>query len=207
MTLAELLPKRLYHSSRIELWGLALAEADLAPPPLPRGLGIARLAGPDAPAPLRARLAAAMAPAPEAEIRARLAAGRRAYVVEAPAEVVSYGWASLEDEQIAEIEGTIRVRPGEAYVWDCATVPEWRGRGLYPALLRGIARDLAVEGFERLWIAARAENAASLRGFEKAGFVRVARVAYRRVWRWRRTAVRSDPQTPLPRVAASRVVA
>jgi ribosomal protein S18 acetylase RimI-like enzyme len=121
---------------------------------------------------------------------------------------VAYGWVTLGEERIAEVEGTIRVGPGEAYIWDCATLPAWRGRGLYPALLRAIAQDLAAEGLEWVWIAARRENRPSLRGFEKAGYVPMADIDYWRLWRWRRLAVRAEAGAaaacgrPLRRVVA-----
>jgi ribosomal protein S18 acetylase RimI-like enzyme len=202
----ELLPKSLYHASHIEVWGRRLGGEQLAAPLPPRGCTVARL-GADAPATARRRLADAMGPSGAAEIGRRLAAGRRAYVVEGPTGVVSYGWVTLGDEQIAEIEGTIRIPRGDAYIWDCATLPAYRGRGLYPALLAAIARDLAEERLAWAWIAARTENVASLRGFQKAGFRRVADVRYRRLWRWRRTRVRRDAVAQAPAVEPLRVVA
>lgn len=189
--LAGLLPRRLLRASRIVLWGRRL-DAHLEPPDLPPGLAVARVTGRDLGSPRLARLVEAMHPTPLLEIHDRLSSGRRAYAVEAGPSVVAYGWVSLGDEHIAEVEGTIRVGPGEAYIWDCATLPAWRGRGLYPALLRAIARDLAAEGLEWVWIAARRENLPSLRGFEKAGYVPMANVDYWRLWRWRRLAVRPD---------------
>lgn len=209
MILSALVPRRAFHACHIALWGLDLhgerpAGASLAP-----GLAVSRVTGRDpAGASRRRALVAAMRPTSEAEIDARLASGRRAYVVEGPPGVLAYGWVTRGDEDIAEIEGRIRIGPTEAYVWDCATLPAFRGRGLYPALLAAIARELADEGVARVWIAARADNAASLRGLEKAGYRRVADIRYVRLWRWRRLAVRrrtgvAPPVLPHP----SRVVA
>ncbi len=209
MILSALLPRRAFHTCHIELWGRGLAGLDLAPVALPPGLEVARVTEREArDSPRRRRLVEATAPISPAEVDERLAGGRRAYVVEGPPGVLAYGWVTRGDEQIAEIEGRIRIAPGEAYIWDCATLPPFRGRGLYPALLRAIARDLAAEGFERVWVAARADNAPSLRGFEKAGYVHVADIRYLRIWRWRRLTVRSEGVLPPPRVQeAWRIVA
>ncbi|HEX7127173.1 MAG TPA: GNAT family N-acetyltransferase [Thermodesulfobacteriota bacterium] len=190
MILSALLPRRAFHACRIELWGRDLDREPPAAPSLPPGLAVARVTDREpAGSPRRRALVGAMAPTPAAEIDARLATGRRAYVVEGPAGILAYGWVTRGDEEIAEVEGRIRVGPGEAYIWDCATLPAYRGRGLYPALLGAIARDLAADGVTRAWIAARADNAPSLRGLEKAGFQRAADIRYVRLWRWRRLAV------------------
>lgn len=204
MSLSALLPRRAFHACHIELWGLDL-DGDRGPrPALAPGLAVTRVTDREPAGSSRRRaLVAAMRPASEAEVDARLASGRRAYVVEGPPGVLAYGWVTRGDEEIAEIEGRIRVGPSEAYIWDCATLPAFRGRGLYPALLGAIARELVGEGVARVWIAARADNAASLRGLEKAGYRRVADIRYVRLWRWRRMAVRrragvAPPVLPQP---------
>lgn len=211
MILPLLLPRRLVHACRIELWGRRLDEALPEPPPLPAGLEVAVVSDRDPPASARRRaLASAMSPtASAAEVDSRLSAGRRAYVVQGPAGLLAYGWVTLgEEEQIAEVEGRIRMAPGEAYIWDCATLPPFRGRGLYPALLAAIARALAAAGCSSAFIAARADNRPSIRGFEKAGFERLAHVRYLRLWRWRRLTTRLQPAAaPLAARGAQRIVA
>jgi GNAT superfamily N-acetyltransferase len=62
-----------------------------------------------------------------------------------------------------------RLPPGERYLWDFATLPEWRGRGLYPRLLQAIIR-LEDAGGQRLWIGHETGNDASRKGIERAGF-------------------------------------
>lgn len=55
----------------------------------------------------------------------------------------------------------------------CVTDDAYRGRGIYPAVLRAIrARRTDAR---RLWVMAEAENTPSLRGIEKAGFRLVGR--------------------------------
>lgn len=208
MILWSLLPRRAFHACHVELWGASLADWPLAAPRLPPGLEVARVTDRDPPGSAkRSALAAAMAPARPAEVDERLASGRRAYVIQGPPGVVAYGWVTRGEEQIAEVEGRIRVAPDEAYIWDCATLPPFRGLGLYPTLLRAIARDLADEGVAWVWIAARADNAPSLRGFEKAGYLRVADIRYLRLWRWRRLTVQGAGSPPSRLAEARRIVA
>ena len=72
--------------------------------------------------------------------------------------------------------GEWAVREGEAYIHYCETAPEARGHAIYPAALSRIANDTAAQGTRRLFIATEAENPASQRGIERAGFVECARV-------------------------------
>jgi hypothetical protein len=71
-----------------------------------------------------------------------------------------------------------RMEPGEAYSWDCVTLPEYRRKGLFSALINQMARDLQQEGTERIWIGSNLENQPSIRGFEKAGYQPVIRVLF-----------------------------
>lgn len=131
------------------------------PPRLPAlgGLSVARAAD-------RAMLSA-LAGLPPGEVGARLASGHTPYAAFLTGEPVAYGWsASVE----AEIGGFLRFRlpPGERYLWDFATLPHARGRGVYPRLIRAIVRG---EGeAERFWIAHEAGNTASAKGIARAGF-------------------------------------
>jgi hypothetical protein len=52
----------------------------------------------------------------------------------------------------------------------CGTFPCFRGRGLYPATLRQIARHLAAEGTTYIVIHCTDWNTSSKRGIERAGF-------------------------------------
>lgn len=81
---------------------------------------------------------------------------------------VGYGWVGFKSGAIDELFLRFSVPPGNAYLWDFATLPAWRGLGVYPHLIQEIARRLT--DVERFWIAYEAHNTASGRGIEKAGF-------------------------------------
>lgn len=149
-------------------------------------------------------LARAMDASDPQVVRMRLAAGRRCFAAHLAGAIVAYGWVSLGSEQIGELERTMRMPPGEAYIWDCATLPAFRGRGLYTALLRHIVAALRGEGLRRLWIGASLDNTPSIRGFRAAGFRPVLRLVYVRVLNLRYNRLVGDATAPSALVAAAR---
>ena len=58
----------------------------------------------------------------------------------------------------------------EAYIWDCATLPAYRGQRLYPALLIHMLGELRNAGFQRVWIGTDADNLPSQRGVALVAF-------------------------------------
>jgi ribosomal protein S18 acetylase RimI-like enzyme len=109
-----------------------------------------------------------------AVILQRFAAGRHCYVARVAGQLVTYGWVTFDEENIGELGLSIRLKAGEAYIWDCATVPAFRGQRLYPALLTHILRALQAEGLQRVWIGTNRDNLASQIGIVAAGFQPVA---------------------------------
>src|SRR5215469_3367802 len=124
-------------------------------------------------APAGAAEAAALAAAmdlDESEVLARLARGCRVIAAWQGDDVASYCWISVHREHVGEHARDLTLAAGESYVWDCATVPRYRGQGLYRSLLRQIAGTLADEGQRRVWIGAASTNEASNRTFATVGF-------------------------------------
>jgi len=83
----------------------------------------------------------------------RLARGCRCFAAFAGEVVAGYGWLSSHAEWIGEIRLEIRPKPGEAYIWNCLTLPAQRRRGMFRAVIIRISTVLQAEGFTRLWIA------------------------------------------------------
>src|SRR5262245_59347684 len=71
-------------------------------------------------------LAAAMGLADPALVLRRFASGRRCFAAWVAGAIASYGWVSRGRECIGELERPIRLRDGEAYIWECATLPPHR---------------------------------------------------------------------------------
>lgn len=189
-------------------WGLergAVWALDLpAGGPAAAGPGGARFAelGPDG----DAALAAAMA-VPEVEVDARRRRGCRVIAAWQGDDLASYCWLSTGREHVGELARTFALPAGDTYVWDCATVERFRGRGLYTALLRAILDLLAAEGGRRVWIGAATTNRASNRAFESAGFRPVLAVnSFRLAGRGLLFGFRPDPAAGAALVDAARDV-
>ena len=113
------------------------------------------------------------------DIRDRLASGHRPYVARLDDVPVAYGWVAGAGATIGELGVSFTLPRGDRYLWDFVTLPAWRGRGIYPHLLRAIITAEAAAGAARLWIIHAPENPASARGITKAGFAPVGELSFR----------------------------
>ncbi|MFN0074025.1 MAG: GNAT family N-acetyltransferase [Chloroflexota bacterium] len=115
---------------------------------------------------------------PPGEPKRRWRRGRIPYVVLVGSEVVSYGWTTPEPEPMDDLGVSFTAPPGEVWLYDFATVPEFRGRRLYPALLRFILKQLKDQDVSRTWIGTSPGNIASQRGISRAGFTLVCETEF-----------------------------
>jgi ribosomal protein S18 acetylase RimI-like enzyme len=143
-------------------------------------------------------LAEAMGVADASVVVDRLAVGSRCFVARVGAGIAAYGWVSQAVERIGELERPFHMQPGEAYVWDCATLPKYRRQGLYSSLLYTVATTLQREGTHRLWIGASRGNRPSLRGMASVGFRPVIKMTYVRLLRFKRVWVSDYPDASPP---------
>ncbi|HYI13974.1 MAG TPA: GNAT family N-acetyltransferase [Thermomicrobiales bacterium] len=102
--------------------------------------------------------------------------GHRLYVALIGSEIVAYGWAATTTASIGELGVEMRIASNERYLWGFVTLPNWRGQGIYPALIQAMLRQEA--DADRFWIGHDVGNDASASGILKAGFVPVGE-AYR----------------------------
>ena len=105
-------------------------------------------------------------PAPVLE---RFSTGRYCYAGRVEGKIATYGWITFDQEGIGELGLSIRLQKGEAYIWDCATLPAYRGQRLYPALLACMLGELQSAGFRRVWIGTDADNLPSQSGVARVG--------------------------------------
>jgi GNAT superfamily N-acetyltransferase len=125
-------------------------------------------------------LASAMnLPTPELVLQ-RVHSNRRCFSLKVAGQIASYGWVTRGAECVGELERTFHLHDDEAYIWDCGTVPAWRGQRCYSALLSQLIYRLHREGAPRIWIGASRQNQPSIRAFANAGFQPVVDVTYRR---------------------------
>lgn len=114
------------------------------------------------------------------EVLQRFEKGRRCYVGWLDDKIVTYGWVTFDTEHIGELGLSIRMQANEAYIWDCATLPAYRGLRLYPALLVYILNALSSENFQRIWIGTDLDNVASQKGVALVGFQPVVEIGIAR---------------------------
>ena len=101
--------------------------------------------------------AVAAAMAEEGDLVAlRLARGCRCFAAWEGDRVIGYGWLTSGPEWIGEVALEITPGPGEAYIWNCVTLPEHRRQGVFRGLLASICAEA---GATRLWIASLPDSA------------------------------------------------
>ncbi|HEX2912374.1 MAG TPA: GNAT family N-acetyltransferase [Chloroflexia bacterium] len=112
------------------------------------------------------------------DVARRFLRGREVYLGEVTNEdgnavIATYGWIARTTEPLGK--SGFAFEPPERHVWlyDFATIPEFRGRGYYPALLRCIVEDLNQQGVRAAWIGTAPGNGKSARSITRAGFSRV----------------------------------
>jgi GNAT superfamily N-acetyltransferase len=139
---------------------------------------------------------------PESDLVAlRLARGCRCFGGWARAGVVAYGWLSAGPEWIGELGVEIRPAPGEAYVWNCVTLPEHRRQGIFRNLLQCVLASAASEGLTRVWIGST--EAFADKAIRDAGFHPVLKFESRPFGWWRRLSVDAADDAEREVVAAA----
>jgi predicted acetyltransferase len=151
-------------------------------------------------------LAALMSADNSAEIIKRFETVRQCYLAKVDDNIAAYGWVSFDEEFIGELNLRLRLLPGEAYIWDCATLPSFRQNLLYSALLTYILHDLRTEQLHRVWIGADFDNIPSQRGIARAGFIYIADLVVARVLALRQMWVQGRPDVPENMVTEARRV-
>ena len=126
----------------------------------------------------------------------RFANRKRCYAGKVEGKLATYGWVTFDEEGIGELGLNIRLQAGEAYIWDCATLPAYRGQRLYPALLAYMLNELRSEGLRRVWIGTDADNLPSQSGVALVGFQPIVDILITRVLTIRRLWARGRPGVP-----------
>jgi ribosomal protein S18 acetylase RimI-like enzyme len=127
---------------------------------------------------------------------ARLARGEHFWTAQYRDKIVAYCWATQAPVEIGEIRRVMSPRDDEIYFYDAFTFAEYRGQNLYPALLQRIIECSRHAGLRRALIFVMSDNAASIRGVQKAGFREFQRVTYSNILGFGRYVYR--PRLPAP---------
>ncbi len=126
----------------------------------------------------------------------RFARGCHCYAGRIDGKLATYGWVTFDEEGIGELGLNFRLKASEAYIWDCATLPAYRGLRLYPALLAYILCELQSLSLHRVWIGADTDNLASQSGLALVGFQPVVDVVITHVSTVCQAWVRGRPGVP-----------
>ncbi|HVN54265.1 MAG TPA: hypothetical protein VMT46_08040 [Anaerolineaceae bacterium] len=84
----------------------------------------------------------------------------------------------------------------ERYIWDCATLPEYRQKYLYSAQPAYILAELRIGPYSRAWIDADLDNVPSQLGIARAGFHHIADLLIQGFWRCAWSGRRERPGCP-----------
>lgn len=125
----------------------------------------------------------------------RMQRGCRCFGAWIGAEVAGYGWVSTTAEWIGELQMEMRPTRGEAYIWNCVTLPAHRQKGVFGALLRAIKVQLKRDGLSRVWIGSVEDPAE--KAIDNSGFLPVLNLDSTSRWGFRwlriRPAYKADP--------------
>ncbi len=138
-------------------------------------------------------------------VEPRFARGCRCFAGLHRGRLAAYGWLSAHPEWIGELSLEISPEPGEAYVWNCVTLPAYRRQGRYRALLEGIVAHARSEGLTRLWIGSIEDPAE--KADADAGFLPVLHFTVTRVGplRWLRAQPAPDARAGIAEEARRRL--
>ena len=101
--------------------------------------------------------------------RDRLLKGSCLMCVLSGGEVAGFGWGRVQKELgFTYVDSCMPLERPIFYVYDCFTLSMYRGKGVYQAVLKGLAE---VAGADEIFVACRWNNTSSIKGIRKAGFM------------------------------------
>jgi GNAT superfamily N-acetyltransferase len=112
----------------------------------------------------------------------RLRDGQACAIAHHETELVAYCWLSCTPVWVGEIGRTVIPGPEDVYLYDAFTMPEWRGRGLFSAMIAPLLALARSRHRRRALIFVGAGNRASRRAIERAGFEFVHTVSRVELW-------------------------
>lgn len=117
-------------------------------------------------------------PSGDARIDKELSPTSRCYVFKDGDRIAHESWLVYD----ALLPASFGFDPNLPVIGRCVTHDAYRGRHLYPSMLRLIAADIRnCRGLERVFILVSPDNTASIRGIERAGSVRLTHLTSLRV--------------------------
>ncbi|MCR8915828.1 GNAT family N-acetyltransferase [Marinobacter panjinensis] len=101
--------------------------------------------------------------------RDRLSQGNCLICVVSDGEIAGFGWGREQNELgFTYVDSRLPLERAVFYVYDCYTLSHWRGKGVYQAILKGLAEEAWTD---EIYVATRWNNTGSIKGIRKAGFM------------------------------------
>jgi SAM-dependent methyltransferase/GNAT superfamily N-acetyltransferase len=132
-----------------------------------------------------------------AQMRQRLEAGQRCVVARHEGQIVHACWTTDREARIDYLDREIRLAPGEAYIYESFTSPDYRGQHIASARVAWVAQDFRDAGCRRLLAIIMPENRVAFRVPEKSGYRPIGLMGYVRLGPWRHDFCRLE-QGALP---------
>lgn len=137
-----------------------------------------------------------------AEVRRRLEAGHLCFVARYQGQIVHSCWAARQRARIDYLDQEIDLAPGEAYIYQAFTAPNFRGQNISPARAVEMVRTFRRMGYRRLVAVILPENQPALRPPQKSGYRAIGMVGTVWLGPWRRDVCRITEKGALPLGAA-----
>lgn len=119
-------------------------------------------------------------------ILSRWEAGNLCFVARHEGRIVACGWGTAAAARTDYLQCAIELAPGDAYLYDGYTRPEWRSRGIFQALGAEELRALQRAGHRRAIRATAVQNAVALHAHTRVGFRPIGSIVRYRLgpWQW-----------------------
>ncbi len=124
--------------------------------------------------------------------KTRFDRGEKCFVALENGKAVSYIWGARGAVGVEEIDQAVKPEPKEIYLYDAFTLEPWRGRNLYPSVLRRALEYGEKLSLTRSLIFVESRNTPSRRGVDKAGFIQFQTLYFSRLLFFSRSRL-SDP--------------
>lgn len=125
-------------------------------------------------------------------IRGRFQAGERCHGFFLEDKLANIAWSTRD---VLKVDPHLSIECADGVgIYDCWTMAEFRGRGIYPETLRMLLAMFEGEGYRNVLIAVDPDNIRSIKGIERAGFLPLKRV--KTTVRLGKRLVRSEPFSP-----------
>ncbi|MDD5565360.1 MAG: GNAT family N-acetyltransferase [Candidatus Omnitrophica bacterium] len=111
-------------------------------------------------------------------VNTKLQSGEICFVAKHNEKIIGYMWAALGPQIVNYVPERVYLAKSEAYIHAAKVAPDYRGKGIFPAILNYICSSLKEKGYHKIIAKVYSDNAASIKSFLKAGFLTIEKVKH-----------------------------